>query len=150
MKTELTETHHLRWDFTESELKEFSKTMARAAEEVAITEIDKKVANTQFAEQIARHQSVMSQMARNINSGYEMRMVKCRVLLDTPVRGTARIVRTDTGTFVKERVMTEREIQDQSQMNLSLAATLAVPAAPVEGAEVEEKVKVKTAEGTAL
>lgn len=116
-----TEAHHLRCEFTEGELREFSKTMARETQDLAMAEINKKVANAQFAEEIARHQSIVSKMARNINTGYEMRLVQCEVLLDTPERGSARIVRSDTGEVIKERAMTEGEIKEALQGNLPLA-----------------------------
>jgi hypothetical protein len=105
------ETHHLRCEFSEEELKDFSKVLARETQSLATAEEEKKVATAQFAERIARHKASTSQMSRNINNGYEMRMVQCEVLLDKPIRGTARIVRLDTGEVVKERVMTPEEMQ---------------------------------------
>lgn len=118
--SERIETHHLKCDFTESELKEFSRTMAREAQDLATAEDQKKVAVAQFAESIARHKSVIGQMARNINNGYEMRLVPCVVVLDKPVRGKATIVRKDTGDLVKERDMDEGEVREAAQASLPL------------------------------
>jgi hypothetical protein len=116
------ETHHLRYNFTEDELKEFSRTMAREAQDLAAAEDQKKVAVAQFAEEIARHKSVVSQMARHINNGYEMRMVRCGVALDKPARGRAEITRLDSGEVVRERAMTEEETKESNQGKLPLAA----------------------------
>lgn len=118
--SERIETHHLRYDFTEEELREFSRTMAREAQDLAAAEDQKKVAVAQFAEEIARHRSLLGQMARRINNGYEMRLLPCIVALDTPSRGTARIVRKDTGDFVKDRPMNDQEMKDASQATLPL------------------------------
>ena len=105
------ETHFLRCDFTPEELREFSKDLARKTAELSQAEEDKKAAVSQFADVIAATRAATSRLARNINSGYEMRSVECEVLLDTPVRATARLVRLDTGETVKERAMTGNEMQ---------------------------------------
>lgn len=118
--SERNETHHLRWDFTEDELREFSKTMAREAQDLTAAENQKKVATSQFAEEIARHRMALSQMARNISNGYEMRMTKCHVQLDNPERGRATIIREDTGEVVRERAMTDQEVRDVAQKKLPL------------------------------
>lgn len=118
--TEQVETHHLRYDFTIGELQEFSRTMARESQDLDSAEAQKKVATAQFAEEIARHKSIIGQMARHINNGYEMRLLPCTVLLDTPARGTARIVRKDTGDIVKERPMNDQELKDSAQAKLPL------------------------------
>jgi hypothetical protein len=119
-QTERTETHHLKCDFTESELREFSRTMAREAQDLATAEDQKKVAVAQFAESIARHRSIIGQMARNINNGYEMRLVLCIVRLDDPKMGWATIVHKDTGELVRQRVMTDQEHAEASQGKLPL------------------------------
>jgi hypothetical protein len=141
-EVERIETHHLRHDFTEDELKEFSRTMAREAQDLAAAEDQKKVAVAQFAEEIARHRSIVGQMARNINNGYEMRLVPCAVLLDTPVRGTASLCRKDTGEVFRERPMNEQEVRDQAQTRLPLEE----PAKPADKGP-EKPPKAKAAKG---
>lgn len=105
------EQHFLRVDFTEPELKEFSKTLARETQNLAQAEEEKKLAVAQFAERIARCKSVQSVMSRNISNGYEMRMIECEVHLDLPRKGVATVFRTDTGEMVKERPMEPSELQ---------------------------------------
>lgn len=119
-RTERIESHHLKCDFTENELREFSRTMAREAQDLATAEDQKKVAVAQFAESIARHKSVLGQMARNINNGYEMRLTQCLVQFDTPALGWARIIRKDTGEVVKERKMDDIEIREAAQATFPL------------------------------
>lgn len=114
------ETHHLRYDFTAEELRDFSRTMARESQDLDAAEAQKKVATAQFAEEIARHKSIVAQMARHINNGYEMRLLPCAVLLDTPVRSTAMVVRKDTGDIVKERPMNDQELKEAAQAKLPL------------------------------
>lgn len=110
-----TEVHVLKCIFTEDELRDFSRTMAREAQDLATAEDQKKVAVAQFAESIARHRSILGQMARNINNGYEMRLTECLIEFDKPERSVATIVRKDTGEFVKTRKMDDSEIQTASQ-----------------------------------
>lgn len=105
------ETNWMRYTFTEQELQDFSRKLAEETQQLEGAEAEKKVAVAQFSERIARHKSTSSTAARNICMGYEMRMIDCDVLLDTPAIGTARIVRKDTGEVVKERPMTKEEMQ---------------------------------------
>lgn len=111
------ESHFLRCDFSAEELREFSRELARKTAELSQAEEDKKAAVSQFADRIAANRADTSRLARNINSGYEMRMTVCEVLLNTPVTGTARIVRSDTGEVVKERAMTGTEMQGSLELS---------------------------------
>lgn len=108
----------LRCNFTPEEISDFSKELARKVSEVAQAEENKKAAVAQFSEQIAGAKAKCSQLARNIDSGYEMRNVDCRVDLDTPVVGTASIVRTDTNETVKTRAMNADELQQSLPLAL--------------------------------
>lgn len=101
----------LRCDFTEVELKAFSEDLAREIASLAAVEDQKKAANAAFADRIQAHKSNSSHLARNINMGYEMRLVECAVELDQPKNGRARLVRKDTGEIAREREMTPEERQ---------------------------------------
>ena len=122
------ESYFLRVDFTVEELREFSKELARKTAELSQGEEDKKAAVSQFADRIAANRADTSRLARNINSGYEMRMVECDVLLNQPVTGTAQIVRLDTGEVVKERAMTGNEMQADLPLDALDTATAKVTA----------------------
>lgn len=110
------ESHFLRCDFSAEELREFSRELARKTAELSQAEEDKKAAVSQFADRIAANRADTSRLARNINSGYEMRSVDCEVQLNIPLDRIARIVRLDTGEVVKERAMTGTEMQGSLEL----------------------------------
>ena len=113
------EVHLLRCDFSEDELKQFSKDLARSTAQLAQAEEEKKSAMAQFAERLTGAKALASSLARRINEGYEMRMVDCEVRLDSPTNGTATVVRKDTGEIVKERPMTAGELQGELALSES-------------------------------
>lgn len=108
---EIKEYIFLKCDFTAEELKEISSQLAREAANMAEAEENKKAATAQFAEKIASAKARVASLARQVNQGYEMRNVECRVLLDKPKRGLVQVVRADTGEIVKERPMSDSEKQ---------------------------------------
>lgn len=116
-----TESNWLRYTFTEEEIANFSRKLAEETQLLESAEAEKKVAVAQFSERIARHKGTSSGAARNICMGYEMRMVECDVILDTPTVGAARVIRKDTGEVVKERAMSSEEMQ--LELELGRAAT---------------------------
>jgi len=103
----------LRVEFTPEEIKNFSSDLARKTAELSQAEEDKKAAVAQFADQLASAKATVSRLARNINSGYEMRNVDCEVTLHSPKKGLARIIRLDTGEEVNVRPMTADELQEK-------------------------------------
>lgn len=107
------EVHFLRCDFTELEMKELSAELARGTNELAQAESDKKAVMSQFAERINSRKSEVSSLARRIANGYEMRTVNCEVRLHDPKKGSATVIRTDTGEIVKSRLMTPEESQTE-------------------------------------
>ena len=107
----------LRCDFTEEELKGFSKELARSTAQLAQAEEEKKAAMAQFAERMTGQKALLSGLARKINEGYEMRMVECGIKLDSPIAGTTRVIRLDTGEVVKERAMHADELQRSLELS---------------------------------
>lgn len=116
------ETMFLRWDFSDAELKQFSSDMARNSAEQSEAEESKKAVVAQFTEKISAAKAKVSSLARKINSGYEMRDVRCEIWLDFPEAGRARILRLDTNEIVSERAMSETERQMVLDFDSSIGA----------------------------
>lgn len=103
---------YLRYDFTEDELKEKSKELARALQMKERAESEQKAAQAQFKDRVESQQNVISRVGREIYSGWEMRNIQCRVDFHTPTTATKRITRIDTGEIVREAAMNYSELQE--------------------------------------
>lgn len=102
----------LKYTFSEIELRDFSRTMARECEMVAGVKEEKKAVMAQFAERIAASEAMIGKLSRFINNGYEHRYVECWVEMHTPAQGSKTIRRMDTGEVVKTVAMTTDELQE--------------------------------------
>lgn len=113
-KTKLNKTvqEYLRYDFTEEELKEKSRELARALQLRERAESEQKAAQAQFKERIESQQNIISRLGREIYSGWEMRNIDCQVEFHTPAIASKRITRIDTGEIVRECAMERHELQE--------------------------------------
>lgn len=105
-------TEYLKYQFTEEELRDFAKDLARENAASAEAEEQKKAVVAQFTEKVASSKSKISQLSRYINNGYDHRSIDCSILMNTPFVGRKTIIRDDTGEIVKELVMSEQEKQE--------------------------------------
>ncbi|HXF12259.1 MAG TPA: hypothetical protein VN517_03840 [Terriglobales bacterium] len=103
----------LRYDFTEEETKEKAKKLALAVQTQTQAQEEQKAAASQFKERIESCTSQIGKLSREINMGWEMRTITCFFLFHTPVQGTKRIMREDTGEIVREIAMTPSEMQEK-------------------------------------
>jgi hypothetical protein len=103
----------LRYEFSQTELTEFSKSLAREVQDIASLELAKKEAMTGFAAQIEARKSEINKLARNISNRHEYRNIDCAVEFHKPNTGWKQIVRKDTGEIVEECAMTTTEMQEQ-------------------------------------
>ena len=108
-------TELLKYVFTEQELKDFARDLARESTAASEAEEQKKAVTAQFAEKIAASKSRISVLARHINSGYEYRNIECRIAFHTPKEGRKTVYRLDAAGdgFVREAEMTPDEKQEK-------------------------------------
>lgn len=102
----------LRYEFTEEELKQKSKDLARAIQLQTAAQEEQKAAQAQFKERIEREVATIGRLSRDINGGWEMRYIECVCQFHTPTIATKRIVRQDTGEVVRECAMEKDELQE--------------------------------------
>lgn len=121
-------TEYLKCDFTDSEIAEAAKELARANSRKASIEQQKKDVDAQLKSEIVAQETIIGRLAAQINTGSEYRNVECRVELDTPEAGKKRTIRLDTGEEVSVKAMTDTD----RQMVLDLQGK-------AEAAEAEEK-----------
>lgn len=112
MSRKQTSEEMLRYTFTAIELADLSGRLALACQDRYTAEEEKKAAMAGFKKRIDDASANVAHMSRLVNSGWEMRGTKCRIDYNTPVDGTKRFVRLDTGETVKEIVMDSSEFQD--------------------------------------
>jgi hypothetical protein len=103
----------LRYEFSEAELQEFSKALAREVQDMASLEHAKKEAVTGYAAQIEARKCEVAKLARNISNRHEYRNIDCVVEFHKPNTGWKTVARKDTGEVVEEIAMTTAEMQEQ-------------------------------------
>lgn len=104
-------TEYLKCDFTDSEIAEAAKELARANSRKASIEQQKKDVDAQLKSEIVAQETIIGRLAAQINTGSEYRNVECRVELDTPEAGKKRTIRLDTGEEVSVKPMTDTDRQ---------------------------------------
>jgi hypothetical protein len=103
---------YLRYEFSREELQDRAKTLAMNVQRQTQTQEEQKAAQAQFKERLERLTSEVGKLSRDINNGWEMRNIICHVAFHSPVQGTKRIIREDTGELVREMAMARSEMQD--------------------------------------
>ena len=106
-------TEYLKYTFTEPELKQFSKELARNTTMMAESEEEKKAVVADFSERIASAKTQVSRLSRYINNGYDYCNVECSVVFHNPTPGSKTIYRDDTGEAVKTLAMEPDEMQQE-------------------------------------
>lgn len=109
----VTVEEYLRYEFSEEELRERSKSLAMNVQRQTQTGEEQKAAQAQFKERLRRFTSEINKLSRDINNGWEMRNIICRVVYHSPTQGVKLIVREDTGELVREAPMTRSEMQEK-------------------------------------
>ena len=101
----------LRCAFTSTELLVIGKSLAELRQQREALENDKKRVVSDFSAKLAAVDAEESIAANKIASGYEIRAVECRVLLDAPERGQKTLVRLDTDEVAAVEEMTDADRQ---------------------------------------
>lgn len=111
-------TEYLEYEFTDTEIAEMARQLARANRTKASLEQQKKEVDSQLKADIEVQNSAINKMSQGITVGREWRTIECLVILDTPEPGKKTIRRNDTGSDVKVIPMTDED----RQMVLDLTA----------------------------
>jgi hypothetical protein len=110
-------------ELTGDEIQERAQQLGNALSEYDRVDADKKEAMKEYAESLKEISGRMRRLSGIIRNRTEQRIVKCIVTFHTPVAGTKRIVRLDTGELVREEAMTMAESARQGRwMRLRHAA----------------------------
>jgi len=107
-KTKESLKHH----FSDQEILEMSRSMARDNQELSAIEEAQKKAVADYKAQIQAKENTIQDLSRRINNGYEYRMIECELRYHTPEKGMAQLVRLDSGEVVRERRMETHELQE--------------------------------------
>ena len=109
-------TQFVKHTFTEEEKKQIAQDMAQKVSELAQLEDQKKAVASQIKSEIDKKQAEVNISATHLNTGYEMRSVKCEVERDYK-RRLIRYIRIDNGQIGREVTMTNEDLQKQLPIN---------------------------------
>lgn len=98
-------------ELTPEELLHRGQALSAASEDYVRVEGDKKSAMAGFKEQLEDLRMSIARLSGAIRAKAEARLVECAVEYHSPVQATKRIVRLDTGEFVRDEPMTVLECQ---------------------------------------
>lgn len=105
-------SQHLKYEFSEDEIRTLSYDLARATRELRALNEQKKEVMADFTGKIKAKEGATDRISEQVANGYEFRMVPCEVEFDDPATGKKRITRTDTGEWWTED-MTSSEMQSE-------------------------------------
>ena len=111
MEKEFT-NEYVKYRFTENEKKEIASEMAQKVSELQQAEDDKKAIMSDFKSKIDGIQANVNNAATKLNSGYEMRSVKCEIMPNW-AKKVWEYIREDNGTVAREKAMTADDLQMQ-------------------------------------
>jgi hypothetical protein len=96
----------------DDELRTRGAQLSSTSLEYDLVEDQKKTATKEFGDQLKALRGEMRRLSGNIRRKAETRPVQCIVEFHSPVVGTKRISRIDTGEFVRDEPMTAEEHQN--------------------------------------
>ena len=102
---------YLRYNFTDTEITDYAKLLARSNQEYSALEETKKRVTKELAASLEEKQGEVLKFSRLINNGHEYRMLLCTLTFDDPKRGEKTVRRDDSGEVVKVMRMSEEEMQ---------------------------------------
>jgi hypothetical protein len=97
---------------TEDEIKDYSKTLAEETQSVNSLENEKKSVTAEYTSKITRHKANISDLARKITTGEELREVGCRWEYFWE-DGVKELIRTDTGRPIDKQSIKDYERQPE-------------------------------------
>lgn len=106
-------TEYLRYSFTDQELLDLSKQLARKLAEQERAQGELKEVTTQLKAVVTAKENEVSTLSHLVQNGYEYRNIECEVRFDHPDKGKKTMLRMDTGEIVSETKMTGEDLQGQ-------------------------------------
>ncbi len=103
----------LRCDFTEPEMLDMGKRLARANERLDALAREKEEVVSAIKARASKIESEVSDLSQNLNKGYEYRDIECTVEYHKPENGKKTVTRLDTGELVEVTPMDAHEMQEQ-------------------------------------
>lgn len=104
-------TLELVCELSDEELLQRASDLSAAIAQYEDTENRRKDANKDFKEELDALRQTRIRLSRVIGDRAERRAVECGVLYHTPVQGTKRVVRLDTGEYLRDEPMAVEELQ---------------------------------------
>lgn len=104
---------YLRCNFTDAEIIDLSKKLARQISEHTAAERELKEISTQLKANVTAKETAVSFTAGLVQNGYEYRTVECQRFFDCPENGKKALIRMDTGETVSTDRMTGDDLQGQ-------------------------------------
>ncbi len=106
---------YLKYNFTEDEIKELGRSLAKVFSDHSEAEARLKSVSTQVKAEITALEGTMTMISEKIRSGYEHRNIECKKEFDYKL-GTVTITRLDTAEVVEERPMDAEETQRKLEL----------------------------------
>ncbi len=104
------ESRPLKYQFSKAELEAMAKQLADDCRAKQTKEAEAKGVAAQFKADIAIIDGKIASASEKISSGYEMRMIKCRTVIDYK-RDKKTVARIDTGEVIEEGKIPDSERQ---------------------------------------
>lgn len=101
----------LRCQFSDAEMLELGKQMARAANQKRELESRKAEVTKRLGAEIAEKDTELGKLTERVSQGYEYRNIECGIWFDCPRPGVATTFRLDTMEPISERRMSDSELQ---------------------------------------
>ena len=103
--------------FTEPEITDLGRSLARAAKILIDLRDAKSTANARYTADIKEAQEEVLELTDKVNLGSELRQVEVMVVMETPRPGMKRLIRIDTNTILRDEPMTKEEMQTSFGFN---------------------------------
>ncbi|OEU62405.1 MAG: hypothetical protein BA867_09650 [Desulfobacterales bacterium S5133MH16] len=113
MEKEFT-NEYVKYIFSENEKKEIATEMAQKVTELQQAEDDKKAIMSDFKSKIDGIQANVRNAATKLNSGYEMKSIKCEIVPNWAEK-VWESLREDNGEVARKKPMTSDDLQMQFQ-----------------------------------
>ena len=107
----------MRYQFTDEELSQINKDLAKENKNLESLENDKKAIVSEFGSKINYSKAIISRLSNNISNGYDYRDIECEIRLHFPEVGRKAIIRLDTGEIVRIDEMSKKEMQEEMKFS---------------------------------
>lgn len=102
---------YLKYTFSEMEKRDIAQEMARNIQQKEAKEDEKKAIVAQFKAELESIQRDVNQASQRLTNGYEHKNIDCEMWFHSPTEGFCQIFRIDNLEMVRERKMTQDELQ---------------------------------------